>query len=93
MKWLVQPKEIYGGGGTFDYWATMTAVEATDDTADVEYFFECTTNSGFNSKWQTDREYTVKIGRHGQNLFFRVRARDTSASHNATGWSSELPAR
>jgi hypothetical protein len=71
----------------------MTAVEATDDTAGVEYFFECTTNSAFNSGWQTSPVYTKKIGRAGQNFFFRVRARDTSPSHNTTGWSSELPAR
>jgi hypothetical protein len=93
MKWEVAPKETYGGGGTWDYWATMTAVEATDDSTAVEYFFQCTTNSGFNSGWQTSTEYTVKIGRKGQALRFRVKARDTSPSHNETGWSSELPAR
>jgi hypothetical protein len=93
MKWLVAPKETYGGGDSFDFSATMRAVEATDDTAGVEYFFECTTNSAFNSGWQTSPVYTKKIGRAGQNFFFRVRARDTSPSHNTTGWSSELPAR
>jgi parallel beta-helix repeat protein len=93
LKWEVAPKETYGGGGTWDYSATMRAVEATDDTAGVEYFFECTTRSDFNSGWQPEREYTVPIGRKDQNLFFRVRARDTSPSHNTTGWSSELPAR
>jgi hypothetical protein len=91
MKWESEPKELYKGGGSFDYWATMTAVEATDDTAGVEYLFECTSLSQLSSGWQTSREYTVKVGRTGQRLRFRVKARDTSPSHNETGWSPELP--
>ena len=68
----------------------MKAVEATDDAAEVEYFFQCTTESGFSSGWQKSREYTVKVGRTGQYHRFRVKARDTSSGHNETGYSSEL---
>ncbi len=91
MKWEIEPKEINIGGGTFNYYATMKAVEATDDAAEVEYFFLCTTESGFNSGWQKSREYTVKVGRMGQKHRFLVKARDTSTGHNETGPSPELP--
>jgi len=92
MQWAQQPKEVRIGAGTFDYHARMSAVEADDDTEGVEYFFQCTTESAFSSGWQTSREYTVKVGRAGQRHRFRVKARDTSPSHNETGWSSEVPA-
>lgn len=90
MQWEIEPREINIGGGSFNYYATMKAVEAIDDAAAVEYFFQCTTESGFSSGWQTSREYTVKVGRAGQRQRFRVMARDTSPSHNETGYSSEV---
>ena len=89
MEWEVEPMEI-NLGGAFQYHATMTAVPAVDDREGVEYFFECTTESGFNSGWQAERDYTVLLGRTGQRHRFRVKARDTSPSHNETGWSSEV---
>ncbi|MBP7051475.1 MAG: right-handed parallel beta-helix repeat-containing protein [Phycisphaerae bacterium] len=92
MEWASEPDEINGGGGTFDYYAAMTAVEASDD-AGVEYFFQCTTESAFSSGWQSSPEYKVKVGRSGQQHRFRVKARDTSPSHNETGWSSLVVAR
>jgi parallel beta-helix repeat protein len=91
MKWEVQPEEINIGGGWNDYYATMTAVEATDDSGVVEYYFECTSESGFSSGWQTSREYTVRVGRQNLAYRFRVRARDKYG--NRTGWSEEWPAR
>jgi hypothetical protein len=92
MQWAPggEPKELYGGGGWQDYYATMTAAQASDENGPVEYYFECTTQSGFNSGWQTSRTYTVLVGRTGQGHRFRVRARD--AGGNVTGWSSTLPA-
>jgi len=93
MTWASEPKEVRIGTGSFDYYAKMTAAEATDDSGDVEYFFQCTTESGFNSAWQKSPEYNVKVGRAGQRHRFRVKARDLSAGHNETGWSSELPAK
>ena len=88
-EWEFVPVEVNIGGGAFTYHATMTAAQATDDAADVEYFFKCTTESGFSSGWQESREYTVLLGRKGQRHRFRVKARDTSPSHNETDWSSE----
>ncbi len=92
MEWEVEPYEVRIGSGTFDYYAKMAAVEATDESDDVEYYFECTTRSGFSSGWQSSREYTVQVGRKGQLHRFRVKARDTSNSHNETGWSTEVVA-
>lgn len=90
MDWESEPAEVYHGGGTFDYWAEMTAAEATDSSGDVQYYFECTTESGFSSGWQSSRTYQVKIGRSGQGQRFRVKARDIY--HNETATSTLLPA-
>ncbi len=86
------PREVYGygGGGSFDYWAEMRAVVATDASGVVEYFFECIDApgiwpGGFSSGWQVSNFYRVQVGRRGQGLRFRVRARDLY--HNETGWS------
>ncbi|OHB73958.1 MAG: hypothetical protein A2Z25_05575 [Planctomycetes bacterium RBG_16_55_9] len=68
----------------------MTAVEATDPSGNVEYYFECTTESGFSSGWQSSRTYEVKLGRQGQGQRFRVKARDSFG--NETAPSSLLPA-
>jgi hypothetical protein len=84
------PRQTYGGGGTFDYWAEMSAAEATDTSGSVEYYFECTTDSGFSSGWQSSRTYRVRVGRWGQAHRFRVKARD--AYGNETAFSSTLPA-
>jgi parallel beta-helix repeat protein len=85
-----EPREVYGGGGTFDYLVQMTAAEATDASGPVEYFFECTTEARFSSGWLNSRIYEVLIGRSGQGLRFRVKARDQFG--NETGWSEELTA-
>lgn len=91
MRWEVEPYKYNGGGGTFDYYATMTAVEAEDDSGeDVQYFFLCTTESGFSSGWQSSPTYTVKLGQHSVIARFRVKARD--ASGNQTRYSSEAQA-
>jgi hypothetical protein len=79
------PREVYGGGGTFDYLAEMTAVVATDAGGGaVEYYFECSEH-GFDSGWQLAPLYSVPVGRSGQGFLFRVRARDQFG--NMTGWS------
>ena len=92
MRWAPggEPHEVSGGGGTFDYWAEMTAAEATDPGGNVQYFFECTSRSGFNSTWQSSSTYRVKIGRSRQGQTFRVKARDIYG--NQTAPSPELPA-
>ncbi len=87
MQWEVEPYKYNGGGGTFDYYATMTAVEAEDDSGeDVQYYFLCIDRSGFSSGWQSSRTWTVQIG--GQHVIatFRVKARD--ANGNQTAYSS-----
>ena len=92
MSWGIAPREVNFGGGAFDYHATMMAVQAYDELAGVEYFFECTTNASLSSGWQASAEYTVRIGRQGQRLRFRVKARDTSPAQNETAWSAEAQA-
>ncbi len=73
-------------GSPFDYWVEMMAVTATDDSGFVEYYFEARSPySEFSSGWQADPIYRVAVGRGGQGIQFRVRARD--ASGNVTGWS------
>jgi hypothetical protein len=72
----------------WEYWAQMTATVAIDaGGGPVEYFFECTTDSGFNSGWQASEIYIVQLGRSGQGHRFRVKARDQF--HNETAWSTE----
>ncbi|MGB2866645.1 MAG: right-handed parallel beta-helix repeat-containing protein [Sedimentisphaerales bacterium] len=92
MRWAPggEPLEVYGGGGTWDYYAEMTATEATDPSGGVEYYFECTTESGFSSGWQSSHTYKVIIGRSGQAQRFRVKARDIYG--NQTAPSPVLPA-
>jgi parallel beta-helix repeat protein/predicted outer membrane repeat protein len=83
-----KPREFNAGGGLFDYWVEMIAAEATDASGPVEYFFECTTEAGFSSGWQSSRNYEVLVGRSGQGNRFRVKARDQFG--NETEWSEEL---
>jgi hypothetical protein len=84
------PKKVNHGGGTFDWWAEMTAAEAHDNSGVVEYFFKCTNNDGFSSGWQSSTYYEVKLGGQSVIARFKVKARDPSG--NETGWSPELPA-
>jgi len=91
MQWQLPPDEVYHGGGSFDYWAEMTAAEAADPSGAVQYFFQCTTQSGFSSGWQDSRTFQVQLGRSGQGHRFRVKARDIYG--NETAFSEELAAR
>ena len=91
MQWQSPPAEVNRGGGSFDYWAEMTAATGTDPSGGVQYFFQCTTQSGFNSGWQDSPEYSVQLGRSGQGHRFRVKARDING--NETAYSEEIMAR
>ncbi|UCG49720.1 MAG: hypothetical protein JSU94_08040, partial [Phycisphaerales bacterium] len=92
MQWQFPPDEVYGGSGAFnDFWAVMTAVQASDPAGGVQYFFQCTTQSGFNSGWQDSPTYQVLLGRSGQGHRFRVKARDKFG--NETAYSEEIMAR
>jgi hypothetical protein len=89
------PREVFGlvadVEDPFNYSAVMRATIAIDDSGGiVEYFFQCTTNSGFSSGWQIDPSYTVLVGRRAQAHRFRVKARDEYG--NETRWSIELAA-
>jgi len=98
MQWESEPKEVYHGGGTQDYWAEMTAAEAIDPSGNVQYYFECSDDrysSGGagdpgGTKWRTERTYEVKMGQIGRYFHFRVKARDVYG--NETAFSSLLPA-
>lgn len=91
MQWAPggEPREVYGGGGTWDYYAEMTAAKATDSSGGVEYYFECTTESGFSRDWDASPYYIVLVGRTGQSHRFRVKARDIYG--NQTAPSPVLP--
>ena len=83
------PREIVvdANSAMFGYGVTMRAVVAVDaGGGPVEYFFECTTESGFSSGWIATEEYTVLVGRPGQGHRFRVKARDQWG--NETRWST-----
>jgi hypothetical protein len=81
------PREIYGGAGTFDYYAVMTAAVATDPSGGIQYYFECVDNLNLSSGWQTANTYRVLVGRRAQGLQFRVMSKD--ALGNMTGWSTK----
>jgi parallel beta-helix repeat protein len=91
MQWAVggEPREVHHGSGNWDYWAEMTATEATDESGTVLYYFRCTTEGDFSSGWQSSQTYKVPVGRENQRHRFRVKARDLYG--NETGWSLELP--
>ncbi len=55
-QWESTPLAYYDGQF---YYHTMTAIEATDDSLPVYYYFECTDGAGTSSNWQTDPTYTA----------------------------------
>ncbi len=92
MQWASPPREVQIGFGAFDFWAEMEATVATDPSGAVQYFFQCTTESGFSSMiWQDSPQYSVRLGRSGQLQKFRVKAKDIFG--NETAWSEEIIAR
>ncbi len=70
-----------------DFYVEIKAKTATDESGYVEYFFQCTSSSYFDSGWQSSPYYSVFVGQHGLGLHFRVIARDLYK--NITLWSSE----
>ncbi|MFC1762246.1 S8 family serine peptidase [Planctomycetota bacterium] len=93
---LTDPNYTYGTPiaaqllpGTFGWFASMSAEIAVDDGGlAVEYYFECVTNSGFDSGWITVPTYQVQTGTHPGGLVFRVRTRD--ALGNIGEWSEMI---
>jgi hypothetical protein len=84
-----EPREVPVEAGVRKQSVRMTAAEATDASGPVEYFFECTTEHGFSSGWQSARDYEVEIGSYRFEHSFRVKTRDPLG--NETEWSEELP--
>ncbi len=80
------PREVLLGTGRLDWGAEMKAAQATSPCGPVEYYFECADHPEFDSSWQTDRTYTVRVGQRNQALEFRVRAQDQYG--NLTQWSA-----
>jgi len=51
---------------------------------EVEYFFQCYTNTSFNSSWQTSSVYQVDVSSYPVDYYWRVKARDP---FRETSWS------
>ena len=71
-----------------DHMISMTATTATDDLADVEYYFTCTTDNAFDSGWQSGSSYIASGLAAGTLYNFTVTARDTSLLNNETAASA-----
>lgn len=85
MTWASQPSAT--GIDTI----TMTATTAHDSSG-VEYFFANITDPNHNSGWQDGTTYTDTGLTNSTTYAYRVIARDKSANHNETGWSTEAEA-
>jgi GH35 family endo-1,4-beta-xylanase len=86
MTWATAPSAISPSA------ITMTATTASDATPPVQYYFECTNHGEANSVWQTSPTYIAQ-GLYPSTLYsFRVKARDSSSSHNETVFSNILSA-
>jgi hypothetical protein len=66
----------------------MVATIATDDTAGVEYYFEDFDSPAVNSGWQSSPVWQDTMCEPETTYRYHVRARDTSAWHNTTDWST-----
>ncbi len=71
---------------------SMIAQTARDELNEVEYLFECVTDSNFSSPWQSSPLYTCYGLETGAEYSFRVKARDTSLNQNETGFSDPAAA-
>jgi len=79
-----EPRLINIGGGTFDWYATMRAVEATDQAppgvvpTQVWYNFVCVTSGkgALSSGWQLSTTYTRAVGGQSVITDWQVIARD-----------------
>ncbi len=70
---------------------SMTASTASDPSG-VEYYFECTTGGGHSSSWQSGASYQDTGLTPSTQYTYRVKARDKSANHNETSWSTSQSA-
>lgn len=68
----------------------MQAEKAQDNQGVVQYYFECVTDSNFDSGWQNGTFYVASGLAQGTEYTFRVRTRDSV--ENMTGWSVQSSA-
>jgi hypothetical protein len=85
MAWAAAP--VVAGSTSI----SMTATTASDRNG-VEYYFACTTGGGHDSGWQESPTYTDTGLQPKKWYTYQVKARDKSANHNETGWSSTASA-
>lgn len=67
---------------------TMTATPATDESGNVQYWFQCSASAGAgcnNSGWQSSNQYTATGLSPSSSYNYQVKAQDLSG--NETGWS------
>ncbi|NQV34296.1 MAG: hypothetical protein HQ515_16500 [Phycisphaeraceae bacterium] len=69
---------------------SMVATMAVDALNEVEYYFECLSDPLLSSPWQSSPTYTCAGLEPGMSYIFRVKTRDTSSSHNQTGYSTPV---
>jgi len=81
MTWAIVPHAVSSGS------ISMTATTASDASA-VQYEFACTAGGGHSSGWQDSPTYVDNGLQLGIEYEYHVRARDMSANHNVTDWSS-----
>ncbi len=65
----------------------MVATTASDDSG-VEYYFDCITNGGHDSDWQSSATYEDTELDPSTQYTYQVKARDLSASQNETAFST-----
>jgi hypothetical protein len=85
LSWAMTPR---AGGSTS---IVMTATTASDPSG-VEYFFDCTTGAGHDSAWQDSSTYQDTGLQPSTSYTYKAQARDKSANHNTTGWTSAVQA-
>jgi hypothetical protein len=90
------PHQIYlGSDYPWGHYVTMRADPTTVDPEGngLEFYFNCTNNDGYDSQWLAFDAppyiYTRYVGLWGQELYFKVKARDRSPNQNETAWSDE----
>lgn len=81
------PQWLYGPQATGMHTVTMQADTVTDRSG-VEYYFECVNDANKNSGWTANTLYTCSTLDPNHTYGFHFRARDKSASHNQTDWST-----
>jgi len=82
-QWKLEP---YLSSTSTPYGIGMTAVTSYDAWGwDVEYYFECVSDSNYDSGWQSDPNYEITDLELGTELCFRVKAKD--GKNNQTEFS------